>query len=82
MQQVLVSRIGPVEHVRRGYLVGVAYDPEFGEFVLTATSRCGQGRQYLLPSWTELFREAPRKAKQALLQQGAQVSLSQLPLLA
>ena len=82
MQQTLASKIGPVEQVRRGYLVGVAYDPEFDEFLLAATSRCGQGKQHLLPSWTELYREAPRTAKQELLRRGAQVSLSQLPLLA
>jgi len=82
MQQVLVSKIGPVEQVRRGYLVGVTFDPDFGEFVLAAVSKCGQGKQCLLPSWTELYKEAPRKTKRTLLERGAQISISQLSLLA
>ena len=81
MQLVLASKIGPVEQVRRGYLVGVAYDPEFDEFVLAMTSKCGQGRQHLLPSWTALYREAPVLAKRELLRKGAQVPIGQLHLL-
>ena len=82
MRQVLASQLGPVEPVRRGYVVGVVYDPDFDEFVLAAASRCGQGRQRPLPSWTELYREAPGKVRRELLRRGAQVSLSQLPHLA
>ena len=75
----LVSKLGPVERVRRGYVVGVAFDPEHDQFVLAATSRCDQGQQRPLPSWTELYREAPRETRRALLRRGAQLTLNQLP---
>lgn len=77
----LVSSIGLVEQVRRGWVVRATYDPEFGEFVLSATSRRGQGKQRLLPSWTELYREQPALAKKALLRCGAQVTINHLSLL-
>ena len=77
----LVSAIGPVEQVRRGWVVKPAYDPAFDEFVFAATSRGGQGKQRLLPSWTELYRENPAETKRALLRQGAQVCINHLSLL-
>jgi hypothetical protein len=75
----LVSELCPVERVRRGYVVGVAFDPDHDEFVLAATSRCGQGLQRPLPSWTELCREAPGETRRALLRRGARLTLNQPP---
>jgi hypothetical protein len=76
----LVSAIGPVEHIRRGYVVRATYDVEFDEFVLAATTRNGNGRQVPLHSWTELYRENKRLATNALYRLGAQLSIKSLDL--
>jgi hypothetical protein len=76
----LTSILGPVECIRRGYVVRVTYDPDWGEFVLTATTRNGKGRQVPLHSWTELYRENKRLATDALYRLGAQVSVKSLDL--
>lgn len=75
----LVSAIGPVEHVRPGWLVKPAYDPTLDEFTLTAIT--GTGKQRLLASWTELYRDDPEFAREALIQRGAELVVSHLPLL-
>ena len=76
----LTSPIGPVEPVRRGYVIRACFDPNWGDFVLTATTRNDQGRQVPLPSWTELYRENKRLATDALYQRGAQLSITSLDL--
>ncbi len=76
----LTSAIGPVERIRRGYVVRATYDPNWDEFVLTATSRSGKGRQVPLHSWTELYRENQQLATDALYRLGAQVSITSLDL--
>ena len=76
----LVSALGPVEHIRRGNVIRANYDPQWDEFVLTATSRNGTGRQVPLPSWTELFREDKSLATNALFRLGAQLSIKSLDL--
>ena len=78
----VVSAIGPVEQVRRGWLVEPTFSPEYGEWMLAATGRCGKGQTRLLPCWTELFRENRALAKRALLRAGAQVSIRNLSLVA
>jgi hypothetical protein len=76
----LISPIGPVEHIRRGFVVWASYDPEWDEFILTATTRNGTGRRIPLPSWTELYRENRRLATHALYRLGAQLSVKSLDL--
>ena len=76
----LASVIGPVENIRRGYIVRAAYDPEWEEFVLTATTRNGRGRQVLLHSWTELYRENKQLATNEMFRRGAQLSIKSLDL--
>ena len=76
----LASAIGPVEHIRRGCIVRASYDPAWDEFVLTATTRQGTGRQMPLPSWTELYRENRQLAATALYRLGAQLSIKSLDL--
>ena len=74
----LASAIGPVESIRRGYVVRAAYDPDWDEFVLTATTKNGRGRQVLLHSWTELYRENKRLATNEMFRHGAQLSVKSL----
>ena len=76
----LTSAIGPVEPIRRGYLIRASYDPEWDEFVLTATTHNGTGQQVALPSWTELYRESPDFATDELFRRGAQLSVKCLDL--
>jgi hypothetical protein len=76
----LVSVLGPVENIRRGYVIRASYDPAWDEFVLTATTRQGKGRQVPLLSWTELYRENKRLATKELLRHGAQLSVKSLDL--
>jgi hypothetical protein len=76
----LVSPLGPVEHIRRGYVVRANYDPAWDEFVLTATTRNGKGRQLPLLSWTELYRENKELATNALYRLGAQLSVKSMDL--
>jgi hypothetical protein len=76
----LVSAIGPVEHIRRGYVIRSTYAPEWDEFILTATTRNGEGQQIPLHAWTELFRENKRLATNALYRLGAQLSVKSLDL--
>jgi hypothetical protein len=76
----LTSAIGPVEHIRRGYVVRAQFDPDWDEFVLAATTRNGTGRQVPLHSWTELYRENKQLATTALFRRGAQLSIKSLDL--
>ena len=76
----LISAIGPVEHIRRGYVVRATFDPEWDHFVLTATSRHGNGSQKALPSWTELYREDKKLTTKEMLRRGAQLSVKSLDL--
>jgi hypothetical protein len=76
----LTSALGPIEHIRRGNVIRANYDPQWDEFVLTATTRSGNGRQVPLPSWTELYRENKSLATEALFRLGAQLSIKSLDL--
>ena len=76
----LTSPLGPVEHIRRGYLIRASYDPSWDEFLLTATIRNGTGCRIPLPSWTELYRENRRLTTHALYRLGAQLSINSLDL--
>ena len=76
----LLSAIGPVEQIRRGYVVRATYDPEWDEFVLTATSKNGTGCQVPLHSWTELFRENKQLTTAEMFRRGAQLSVKSLDL--
>ena len=78
--QRLISAIGPVERIRRGYVVRATFDPDWSEFVLTATSRNGNGSQIPLHSWTELYREDKKLTTQEMLRRGAQLSVKSLDL--
>jgi hypothetical protein len=77
----LVSAIGPVEPIRRGDVIRASYDPEWDEFVLTATTHNGTGQQVALPSWTELYRESPGFTTDELFRRGAQLSVKSRPVL-
>ena len=76
---MMISRIGPVERIRRGQLIKPIYDCQFDEFILAIHPQNG-GSPRPAPCWTECYREAPGETKAQLLSLGAQVSVSSLGL--